>query len=210
MNIGEIRLFAGDYEPEGWRFCNGQTLPPADHQELFGKIGTKYGGDGKQSFALPDFRGRAPMHISNDLALASTRTIDVDARRDNTAGRVALNFLIAVGPEGWYRDSEPMVGEVRAFALNFTPRGWLPSNGVLLSISQNTMLFALLSSRFGGDGVRTFAVPDLSGAYPFAPQNPSDSGQKGGARAETEGNVTKPLLALRYCIALNGIFPSRR
>ena len=60
--VGEIRLFAGKYAPEGWLFCNGQTLPVQQYMVLFTIIGTTYGGDGRNDFALPNMQGQAPMH----------------------------------------------------------------------------------------------------------------------------------------------------
>ena len=60
--IGEIRMFAGNFAPVGWMFCEGQLLSIADNQALFQLIGTTYGGDGQSTFALPDLRGRLPIH----------------------------------------------------------------------------------------------------------------------------------------------------
>lgn len=60
--VGEIRLFAGNFAPAGWSFCSGQVLPIGEHEILFTLIGTTYGGDGASTFALPDLRGRAPLH----------------------------------------------------------------------------------------------------------------------------------------------------
>ncbi len=60
--IGEIRMFAGNYAPRGWAFCNGQLLAISQHQTLFSILGTTYGGDGRTTFGLPDLRGRAPVH----------------------------------------------------------------------------------------------------------------------------------------------------
>lgn len=60
--VGEIRLFAGPFTPKGWLPCNGQSLSVADSTELFSVLGTTYGGDGRNTFALPDLRGRASMH----------------------------------------------------------------------------------------------------------------------------------------------------
>jgi microcystin-dependent protein len=62
--------------------------------------------------------------------------------------------------------SEPFIGEVRAVGFNFAPRGWLVCAGQLLSIAQNTALFSLLGTTFGGDGVRTFGLPDYQGRSP--------------------------------------------
>jgi microcystin-dependent protein len=60
--IGEIRLFGGNFEPNGWRFCAGQTLPISEYETLFQLIGTTYGGDGEETFQLPDLRGRVAVH----------------------------------------------------------------------------------------------------------------------------------------------------
>lgn len=61
--LGEIRLFVGKYAPVGWEMCNGQVLKVQDHQALFTLIGATYGGDGQTTFALPDYRGRVPIHM---------------------------------------------------------------------------------------------------------------------------------------------------
>lgn len=60
--IGEIRLFAGSYEPAGWAPCDGRLLPVSRHTALFSILENRYGGDGRTSFALPDLRGRVPLH----------------------------------------------------------------------------------------------------------------------------------------------------
>lgn len=60
--IAEIRIFAGNFAPRGWALCDGQLLPIAQNAALFSLIGTTYGGDGRTTTALPDLRGRAPMH----------------------------------------------------------------------------------------------------------------------------------------------------
>lgn len=60
--IAEIRIFAGNFAPRGWAFCDGQLLPIANNTALFSLIGTVYGGDGRTTTALPNLQGRAPMH----------------------------------------------------------------------------------------------------------------------------------------------------
>jgi microcystin-dependent protein len=61
--VGEIRMFAGNFNPNGWMFCEGQLLPISENETLFQLIGTTYGGDGQSTFALPDLRGRIPLHF---------------------------------------------------------------------------------------------------------------------------------------------------
>jgi microcystin-dependent protein len=68
--IGEIRIFAGNFAPAGWMFCEGQLLPISENDALFTLIGTTYGGDGQETFALPDLRGRIPIHFGNGKVLA--------------------------------------------------------------------------------------------------------------------------------------------
>ena len=68
--VGEIRMFAGNFAPAGWMFCEGQLLPISENETLFNLIGTTYGGDGQSTFALPDLRGRTPLHLGNGFILA--------------------------------------------------------------------------------------------------------------------------------------------
>ena|ERR1700719_3018649 len=70
--VGEIRIFAGNFAPSGWMFCEGQLLPISEYDTLFNLIGTTYGGDGQSTFALPDLRGRIPLHQGNGFQLAQT------------------------------------------------------------------------------------------------------------------------------------------
>src|SRR5262249_21019230 len=70
--VGESRMFAGNFAPAGWMFCEGQLLPISENETLFNLIGTTYGGDGQSTFALPDLRGRIPIHQGNGVALAET------------------------------------------------------------------------------------------------------------------------------------------
>lgn len=67
--IGEVRLVAFNYAPQGWALCNGQVLPISQYQALFALIGTTYGGDGRSTFALPDLRGRLPIHVGQGANL---------------------------------------------------------------------------------------------------------------------------------------------
>ncbi len=69
--IGEIRIFAGNFAPRDWAFCEGQLLSIAQYQSLFSLLGTMYGGDGRTSFGLPDLRGRVPIHSGQGPGLSS-------------------------------------------------------------------------------------------------------------------------------------------
>lgn len=71
--IGQITMFAGNFAPRGWALCNGQLLPISQYSALFSILGTTYGGDGRTTFALPDLRGRVPMHAGNAPGLSDRR-----------------------------------------------------------------------------------------------------------------------------------------
>jgi microcystin-dependent protein len=74
--VGEIRMFAGNFAPVGWMFCEGQLLPISENEVLFIVFGTRYGGDGESTFALPDLRGRVPIHQGNGIILAETGGVE--------------------------------------------------------------------------------------------------------------------------------------
>jgi len=74
--VGEIRIFAGNFAPAGWMFCDGQLLPISENEPLFNLIGTTYGGDGQSTFALPDLRSRVPIHFGNGFVLAETGGVE--------------------------------------------------------------------------------------------------------------------------------------
>src|SRR5436853_6609810 len=69
--VGEIRIFAGNFAPAGWMFCQGQLLPISEYETLFNLIGTTYGGDGQPTFGLPDLQGRAPLHMGQGTGLSA-------------------------------------------------------------------------------------------------------------------------------------------
>ncbi|MBD0381960.1 phage tail protein [Paenibacillus sedimenti] len=73
--VGEIRMFAGNFAPQGWAFCHGQLLAIAENDALFSLIGTTYGGNGQTTFALPDLRGRVPVHMGRSPHSGNTYTL---------------------------------------------------------------------------------------------------------------------------------------
>lgn len=74
--VGEIRMFAGNFAPAGWMFCDGQLLPISENETLFQLIGTTYGGDGESTFALPNLQSRVPIHQGNGFILAETGGVE--------------------------------------------------------------------------------------------------------------------------------------
>lgn len=71
--VGEIRMFAGNFAPRGWAFCDGQLLAVSQNDALFSLLGTIYGGDGRTTFGLPDMRGRLPIHAGHGPGLSERR-----------------------------------------------------------------------------------------------------------------------------------------
>lgn len=71
--VGEIRMFAGNFAPRGWAFCDGQLLEVSQNDALFSLLGTIYGGDGRTTFGLPDMRGRIPVHAGQGPGLSPRR-----------------------------------------------------------------------------------------------------------------------------------------
>lgn len=82
--IGQVILFAGNFAPRGWAFCDGQLLSISEHQALFSILGTTYGGDGRTTFALPDLRGRAPLHQGSGPGLSHRRLGEKGGSEENT------------------------------------------------------------------------------------------------------------------------------
>ncbi|MEN8304090.1 MAG: tail fiber protein, partial [Campylobacterota bacterium] len=67
--IGEIKMFGGNFAPRNWALCDGQLIAISQNEALFSILGTTYGGDGRTTFALPDLRGRVPMHAGHAAGL---------------------------------------------------------------------------------------------------------------------------------------------
>ena len=88
--LGEIRMFVGDYAPQGWALCNGQLLQIQQYSPLFAVIGTRYGGDGRTTFALPDLRGRVPIGMGQGVGLAGYPLGQSGGAERNTPAAVQL------------------------------------------------------------------------------------------------------------------------
>ena len=118
--VGEIRMFAGNFAPAGWMFCEGQLLPISENETLFQLIGTTYGGDGQSTFALPDLRGRVPIHQGNGFILAETGGVGgghADRRADPGT------HAPAAGHDGGRHRREPAGQRARRDRLRRTSTG---------------------------------------------------------------------------------------
>lgn len=186
--LGEIRMFAGTFAPAGWAECDGSLLAIQDAPELYSLLGKTYGGDGQNTFGLPDLGTNAPLHRSSVYALGETATgpLGVDAQP------APVLFLIATTTPPASADI-PFVGEIRTFSFGALPRNWALCDGSILNIKDYPALYSLIENRYGGSNEQlTFALPDLR-ANTVEPVPSSD-----------------PLgyVVMSYCIALEGTFPS--
>ncbi|MGH7266814.1 MAG: phage tail protein [Candidatus Rokuibacteriota bacterium] len=126
--VAEIRIFAGNFAPTGWAFCNGQLMPISQNTALFSLLGTTYGGDGKSTFALPDLQGRAPMHPGQGPGL-SLRDLG------ESAGQPFVTLLDSEVPA----HSHAMLALTTPATLN------APSNTAVLARSVNGNAYAVTS-----------------------------------------------------------------
>jgi microcystin-dependent protein len=164
--LSEIRMVGFNFAPRGWAFCDGQILPINQNQSLYSLLGTTYGGDGRTSFALPDLRGRAPIHVGGSNGGGSHGL-------GSKSGEETVTLSAAQMPQHTHTarasntnaDALDPTGHVLARALNaYVP----PGNLVEL---------------------RTGTVTNVGGG-------------------QAHDNM-QPYLALNFCIALQGLFPSR-
>jgi microcystin-dependent protein len=113
--VGEIRMFAGNFAPAGWQMCDGSVLPISEYETLFQLIGTTYGGDGQFTFALPDLRGRIPIHQQGGFILAETggaEEITLTVNQIPSHGHpllVSTNSASATNPAGSLVGSPPAI-----------------------------------------------------------------------------------------------------
>jgi microcystin-dependent protein len=245
--LDEIFTFAFNFTPGGTLGANGQLLPIAQNTAVFSLIGTTYGGNGTTNFALPNLGGVTMIGTGQGPGLSPEQlgvrdgVSSVTLTRpqlppdlggtsqafDNYQPSLPVTYMICVSGIFPSRDSggaaHDILGEVMPFAGDFTPADYLPADGRLLPISQYDALFALIGTTYGGDGMTTFALPDLRGRTIIGASTADPLGALVGsptvrlANNQTPNGFTneqpfderEPSLALNYLIAISGIFPSR-
>jgi microcystin-dependent protein len=168
--VAEIRIFAFNFPPTGWAFCNGQLLPKNQNTALFGLVGTAYGGDGISTFALPDLQRSAPMH----------------------PGQGPGTSLYELGESGGTETVTLLQSEIPAHTHQL--RAATQDNADVNLVSPT----ASFAPSTGGTLYQQTADGQL------APQALTPAG--GGL----PHNNKQPYLTLNFCIALQGIFPSRK
>jgi microcystin-dependent protein len=112
-------MFAGNFAPAGWMFCEGQLLPISEYETLFNLIGTTYGGDGQSTFALPDLRGRLPIHQGNNFVLAETGGAEEITLTVNQIAAHSHPFLASTGPGNLNAPAGNLTGESAAVKIYF-------------------------------------------------------------------------------------------
>ena len=175
--IGEIRMFAGNYAPQDWHFCDGTLLPIATNDVLFTLLGTTYGGDGQNNFALPDLRSRVPLHVGtgSGAGTGSTYTLGEPGGVEN------VTLLTANLPSHSHPLNASTAAAVKAPSATMFPAG------------------TATSSAAGQVGVYGPA-PGPQGET-LHPGTILSDGQ-----GLSHSNI-QPYLAVSFIIALNGIFP---
>ena len=248
--LGEIHHFPYNFAPRGYATTSGQLVSIAQNTALFSLLGTTYGGNGTTTFALPDLGGQLSVNFGQGPGLSArtqgetfgSETIQFSASQmplqlgggmpfNNFQPTLATNFMInadGVMPSS-AAGSSAVVGMVFEFGGTSTPSGMIPCDGRVLSIAQYGQLFQVIGTTYGGNGVTTFAVPDLRGrTIVGAGDGPGTSGGTVGTVSGQEYNTLSlinlptnmggtavpidnqgPTLALSYIITLQGIFPSR-
>ena len=170
--IGEIMMFGGTFCPRGWANLDGQLLPVNQNQALFSLLGTTYGGDGRTTFALPDLRGRMPLHVGQGAGLTNRR-------QGEKGGTETHTLTIAEMPQHQHPMNASKGGGTQAS----------PTGNLLANQSRKSRIYAPAS-------------PD-----PLTPMHATTVGASGGNWAH---NNMQPFMGIRFCIALQGIYPTRQ
>lgn len=151
--VGEIRLFGGNFAPAGWMFCNGQLLPISQYDTLFNLIGTTYGGDGQTTFALPDLRGRVPVHVGPGYSLAQSGGVET----------VTLNTTQIPG------HSHPAIASSAAASQASPLNGSWTANSTLKPYAPGTAVTSLMAGTnvgpFGGNQPHDNMLPFVAVNY---------------------------------------------
>lgn len=161
--LGEVRIFSFGFAPKGWAFCNGQFLPINQNQALFALLGTTYGGNGVQTFALPNLQGRMPISFGSGYT------------QGQAGGEVNHTLLVSEMPSHTHTATASSGTSSQASPKNNV---WAEDNG------QNLTYATASNAQFAAA-----AITSTGGSQPHA-------------------NMM-PYLTLNFCMAMQGIFPSR-
>lgn len=200
--LAQLMLFAGNFAPRGWAFCNGQLMSIAQNQALFSLLGTTYGGDGRTTFGLPDLRGRGPVHSGTGPGLTPRNL----GQRFGTEWNYLTSNQLAPHTHSFINvSSMPVLGTATAEmnVNNSDNDAGEEPNGAFLGKNDAGAIYAS-----AGDGSSTLAssaivMDDDALAINASSMTISATG------ASTAFNNMQPVLVMNWCIALVGFFPSR-
>ena len=148
--IGEIRMFAGNFNPSGWAFCDGSLIPISENEALFILIGTTYGGDGQSTFALPNLSGRLPVHNGNGFTIGESAGVEEVTL---TTSQIPVH-------------THPLLCAASGGTPNSNPQGgyWGPTDQTQYSTAASTVQMgnpAITSGSTGGSQPHTNFMPYL-------------------------------------------------
>jgi len=189
--LGEIVMFAGNFAPRGWAYCDGQLLPINTNQALFSILGTTYGGDGRTTFALPDLRGRTPIGPRNGPGLSDYR---LGERGGVETVTLTVNQMPSHSHIATTSSTPSSIPLSTADAANETP-----ASGDVPAVANFPDGLATQKVKAYGPATNVIAGGSVSVAPPTILN-------QGGSQWHTN---MQPYLAINYIIALQGVFPSR-
>lgn len=190
--LGEIKMFAGNFPPRGWMFCQGQLLNINNNAALFSLLGTQYGGNGQTTFALPDLRGRAPIGFGTGGALPAV--VQGQAGGNNAVTLTSLNMppqAVTIPAQNIPVSIPAVEGDANAPA---------PS-------SANVLAKPFDSTGSGAAADIYSSAAANTNLKPFNVTVPQQNAIVGGAQQAF--SVQNPYLGMNFIIAVEGIFPSR-
>lgn len=178
--LGEIRAFGGNFAPRGWALCDGQLLPINQNDALFSILGTIYGGDGRTTFGLPDLRGRAALHAGQGPGLSNRR-------QGERAGSEAVTLNSTELPG----HNHPASVTIHCNNTVNAPDSIDPEGKYLGDVpgTANNHLYADAPETGKYMAPQSLNLPNTGNSQPH--------------------NNMQPYLAINYCIALQGMYPSR-
>lgn len=183
--LAQIIMFGGNFAPRGWALCDGQLLPINANQALFSLLGTTYGGDGRTSFALPDLRGRSPIHAGRGPGLSD----------------------IKLGQRGG--------SETKTLTLMELPNHFHNASTLKGSINVNDEDATTDDPSAGNFGVAQVSTGDISiynteaNSKMMSANSVGITGNTGPSGNNQAFNIRNPFLGINYIIAMQGTFPSR-
>lgn len=186
--IGELMLVPYTFCPRSWTEAAGQLLPINQHQALFSLLGTNYGGDGRTTFGLPDLRGRVPLGFGQGPGLTN---VTLGQKGGTETATMSVNQM----PSHTHAATTAVTVDATLSASSATATAAAPGGNVLANTDRNNAYHAgpadanMNASAIAATGTGTTIITSTGGGQPFS--------------------IRPPYQGLRWCIALQGIFPSR-